>query len=158
MTDPLPDGFAPITPHLVVRGCAEAIAFYKRAFGAEELFSMPTPDGDRLMHAEIKVNGAPIMLADEFPGMGCESPQALGGTAVTLHLYTADIDADYARAVEAGCEAVMPPQDMFWGDRYGRLKDPYGHSWAMATHVRDVSPEELEKAAAKAFAPGPEAS
>ena len=111
MTDPLPDGFAPITPHLVVRGCAEAIAFYKRAFGAEELFSMPTPDGDRLMHAEIKVNGAPIMLADEFPGMGCESPQALGGTAVTLHLYTADIDADYARAVEAGCEAVMPPQD-----------------------------------------------
>ena len=151
MVDSVPDGYATVTPYLVVRNCAEAIEFYKKAFGAEEVMRMPTPDGERVMHAEILVGGSAIMLADELPGMDCQSPQALGGTAVTLHLYLPDIDSAYARAQNAGCEAVMPPQDMFWGDRYGRLVDPYGHSWAMATHVRDVSPEEMREAAAKAF-------
>ncbi len=151
MVDSVPDGYATVTPYLVVRNCAEAIEFYKKAFGAEEVMRMPTPDGERVMHAEIRVGGSAIMMTDELPGMDCQSPQALGGTAVTLHLYLPDIDSAYARAQNAGCEAVMPPQDMFWGDRYGRLVDPYGHSWAMATHVRDVSPEEMREAAAKAF-------
>ncbi len=151
MVDPVPDGYATVTPYIVVRNCAEAIEFYKKAFGAEEVMRMPAPGGERVMHAEIRVGGSAIMLADELPGMDCQSPQALGGTAVTLHLYLPDIDSAYARAQDAGCEAVMPPQDMFWGDRYGRLVDPYGHSWAMATHVRDVSPEEMREAAAEAF-------
>ncbi len=151
MVDSVPDGYATVTPYLVVRNCAEAIEFYKKAFGAEEVMRMPTPDGERVMHAEIRVGGSAIMMTDELPGMDCRSPQALGGTAVTLHLYLPDIDSAYARAQNAGCEAVMPPQDMFWGDRYGRLVDPYGHSWAMATHVRDVSLEEMREAAAKAF-------
>ena len=151
MVDPVPDGYATVTPYIVVRNCAEAIEFYKKAFGAEEVMRMPAPGGERVMHAEIRVGGSAIMLADELPGMDCQSPQALGGTAVTLHLYLPDIDSAYARAQDAGCEAVMPPQDMFWGDLYGRLVDPYGHSWAMATHVRDVSPEEMREAAAEAF-------
>ena len=151
MVDPVPDGYASVTPYLVVRNCAEAIEFYKKAFGAEEVMRMPMPDGERIMHAEIRIGGSAIMLTDELPGLDCQSPTALGGTAVTLHLYLPDIDSAYARARDAGCEAVMPPQDMFWGDRYGRLMDPYGHSWGMATHVRDVTPEEMREAAAKAF-------
>ncbi len=151
MVDPVPEGYASVTPYLVVRDCAEAIAFYVKAFGAEEILRMPMPDGQRIMHAEVKVNGTPIMMADEMPEFGSQSPLTLQGTPVSLHLYVPDVDAAYARAQEAGCVAFMPPQDMFWGDRFGRLKDPYGHEWSMATHVRDVTPEEMRDAAAKAF-------
>lgn len=113
---------------------------------------MNMPDSEVILHAEIKVNGAPIMMTEEMPEMGSQSPQALNGSPISLHLYVPDVDAAYARAQEAGCEAVMPPQDMFWGDRFGRLKDPYGHSWSLATHVRDVSPEEMQDGLKAAFA------
>ena len=152
MVEPVPEGYAKITPYLVVRDCAAAIEFYKKAFGAEEIFRMLMPDSDRIMHAEIKVNGTPVMMTEEVPEWGSQSPLDLGGTPVSLHLYVSDIDSVYTRAQEAGCEPVMPPQDMFWGDRFGRLKDPYGHSWSIATHVRDVSPEEMAEGAKQAFA------
>ena len=140
-----------LLPHIVVKGAAEAIEFYKKAFGAEEYMRFPMPDGQTLMHAEIGIEGARIMMVDEMPSMNSKAPTTLGGTAVTMHINVPDVDATFARAVEAGCTAVMAPEDMFWGDRYARVDDPYGHSWAFATHVRDVSQEEMAEAAAKMF-------
>ena len=157
MSDQGKNDRAAITPYLVVRGCAQAIAFYEKAFGAVERFRMTMPDSDVIIHAEIKLNGGIVMMSEEMPQMGSQSPETLGGTPVSLHLYVADVDASFTRAMEAGCEAVMPPQDMFWGDRYGRLKDPYGHSWSIATHVRDVSPEEMKAGLKAAFSQPPEA-
>ena len=148
---PIPSNAQHVTPHLVVSDAAAAIDFYAKAFGAREFFRMPAPDGNKLMHAELRIGESPLMLTDEFPEMGSQSPSTLGGTAVTIHLYVEDVDAVYERAVAAGATAVMPPQDMFWGDRYGRLLDPFGHSWSLATHVRDPSPEELEAGAKAAF-------
>jgi uncharacterized glyoxalase superfamily protein PhnB len=121
------------------------VEFYKKAFGAEESIVMKMPDG-RLMHAGLSINGATVMLAEEMPECAALSPQSLGGTTITLHLEVPDCDAVFQRAVEAGCEAVMPPQDMFWGARYGQVTDPYGHRWAIATTTRQVSPEEMQKA------------
>ena len=118
--------------------------------GAEERFRIPGPDPSIVMHAELRIGDSPIMLASEFPDMGSVSPERLGGSPVGIHLYVDDVDASFARAVEAGATATMPPQDMFWGDRYGRLTDPFGHVWSMATHQRDVPPDELMEAA-KAF-------
>lgn len=148
---PIPDGFHAITPHLVIKGAAKAIDWYKRAFGAEELGRMPMPNDDRLMHALIRIGDSMVMLVDEMPEFGAMGPDSLGGTAVTINLYVEDADKAFARAVAAGAEATMPPADMFWGDRYGRLKDPFGHSWAICTHVRDVSPEEMAEGAKAAM-------
>jgi len=139
---PIPSGFTAITPHLVCRGAAEAIAFYTKAFGAVELGRLPGPDG-RLAHAMIRIGDAALMLVDEYPEQGMLGPQALKGSPVTLHLYVADVDAAVSRAVEAGARVTMPVADMFWGDRYGRLEDPFGHQWSVATHMRDLSQEEI---------------
>jgi len=149
---PVPEGFHTVTPHLIIQGAAGAIDFYQRAFGAEEVCRMPGPDGATVMHAELKIGDSMLMLCDEFPQMGSRSPGTLGGTPVTIHLYVPDAEAVVARAAEAGAEVTMPVQDMFWGDRYGRLRDPFGHEWAVATHVEDLTPEEIGKRAAAAFA------
>ena len=141
---PIPDGYTAITPYLMVDGCAEAIAFYKDALGAEEVMRLPMPDGSAIMHAEITIGGARIMMGDASPEQGCPSPKALGGAGVAIHIYTDDVDALFARAVAAGCEPAMPVTEMFWGDRFGKVTDPYGHSWSIATHVADPTPEEME--------------
>jgi uncharacterized glyoxalase superfamily protein PhnB len=134
-----------VTPHLVCAGAAKAIEFYKKAFGAVEGGRMPGPDG-KLMHAMIRIGDSAIMLADEFPEWGSLGPKALKGSPVTIHLYVEDVDAFAKRAVEAGAKITMPVADQFWGDRYGKLEDPFGHHWSVGTHVRDVSPEEMQKA------------
>ncbi|MCK6449508.1 MAG: VOC family protein [Alphaproteobacteria bacterium] len=144
--------FHTLTPHIAVRGAAEAIAFYKKAFGAEEMLRLPMPgDPARLMHACLGIGDSHLMLADEFPGCSA-GPATLGGSPVTIHLNVPDVDATMAKAVAAGAKVTMPAMDMFWGDRYGQLVDPFGHKWSVATHVRDVSPEELAKGAAEAMA------
>ena len=147
---PIPDGFHTITPHLIIKGAAEAIEFYKKAFGAEEIMRMPSPDG-KLMHAEIKIGDSRLMLADEFPDWGKVGPQSIGGSPVVVHLYVKDCDAAFNQAVEAGAKPTMPPADMFWGDRYGALEDPYGHHWSVATHTQDLTPEQIAEAAGKAM-------
>lgn len=149
MTDAVQDRPTPrLTPHLCVAGASDAIDFYTRALDATELFRLPGPDG-RLMHASLLVNGAMVMLNDEYPEMGGLGPKARGGTAVTLHLHVPDVDAAVARAVDAGARLVMPVADMFWGDRYGLIEDPFGHQWSFATPVRSVSPQEMQDAVAK---------
>ena len=153
MTQPIPDGYHTVTPHLVVKGAEDAIAFYKKAFNAEETVRMPGPDGS-LMHAEIKIGNSVVMLADENPQMGSQGPKALGGSPATLMLYVNDVDAAFKQAIDAGGKEVMPVADMFWGDRYGQLEDPFGHKWAMATHKEDLTPEEIGKRAAEAFGQG----
>jgi PhnB protein len=151
-TKPIPSGFHTVTPHLVIRNAAGAIDFYKNAFGAKELFRMPGPEGKGIMHAEIKIGDSIIMIGDEFPQYGCKSPQNLNGTPVAIHLYVENVDDVFQCAVKAGAESLMPVQDMFWGDRYGKLKDPFGHEWSVATHKRDLTPDEMQKGAAEAFA------
>ena len=149
----IPDGFHTITPHLTVHGASEAIAFYKSAFGAREVNRKVGPDGKKLIHAEIRIGDSAIMLSDEFPEFGecaSKSPKTLDGTAVTLHMYVDDVDAVFQQALKAGAKEFMPVSDMFWGDRYGQVIDPYGHKWSIATHVRDVSEEELVKASQQA--------
>jgi uncharacterized glyoxalase superfamily protein PhnB len=149
---PIPEGYTSVTPHLVIDGAAKAIDFYKKAFGAQEIVSMPMPGTDKLMHAEIQIGNSRVMIADEFPEMGPRrSPTALGESTVTLHQYVEDVDAAIARAAEAGATVTMPAADMFWGDRYGKVKDPFGHDWGLATHVRDLSPEEMAEAAQAAM-------
>jgi PhnB protein len=146
----IPKGFHTVTPYLTVSDCARAIDFYRRAFGAEELFRLDGPDG-KVAHAEIKIGDSIIMLSDEMPGWG-RSPQSLGGTAVDIMLYVEDVDRIFKQAVAAGAKVTMPVDDMFWGDRYGRVTDPFGHSWSLATHKEDVPPEELRKRAQAAMA------
>jgi PhnB protein len=143
---PVPKGFHTATPYLTTHDTANAIEFYKRAFGAQEVMRMNGPDG-RIGHAEIKIGDSIIMLADEMPGggAGCRSPQSLGGTTAGVMLYVEDVDRVYNQAVSAGAQSETPPADMFWGDRYGRLKDPYGHYWSVATHKEDVAPAEMQK-------------
>ncbi|HRK72508.1 MAG TPA: VOC family protein, partial [Micropepsaceae bacterium] len=137
-------GVGLLSPHLTCRDCAAAIEFYKQAFGAEEMMRLPGPDG-RLLHAAVRVNGSMVMLVDEYPEMGGHSPLALGGSPVTLHLMVDDVDAFAARAVAAGAEIAMPVADQFWGDRYGVVKDPFGHMWSIATPIwPPKSPEEME--------------
>jgi PhnB protein len=141
---PVPDGYHTVTPYLVVRDAAAAIAFYAKAFGAEELFRMPGPGG-AVMHAELKLGDSIVMLGEESPQMGTSAPQTIGGSPVSLMVYLNDVDASFARAAQAGCTVEMPPTDMFWGDRYGKLQDPFGHHWSLATHQEDVSPEDMAK-------------
>lgn len=146
MVQPIPAGYERVTPHLVIKGVAEAIKFYEKAFGAKELFRMPGPDGKSVAHAEIKIGDSIIMLADEFPDFGdCRSPQTLQGTPVTLSLYVPDVDKAFNQAIAAGAKATMPPTNMFWGDRYSKLVDPFGHSWALLTHIEDVPPDEMHR-------------
>ena len=135
-----------VTPHLVCAGAAEAIEFYKKAFGAQETVRIAGPGGT-LIHAAIRIGDSTVMMLDEIPAMGCFGPKTLKGTPVTIHLQVDDADALQQQALSAGATLVMPVTEMFWGDRYGSVDDPFGHRWSMATHVRDVSPEEMQKAA-----------
>ena len=143
--NPIPEGMRSVTPHLICAGAAKALDFYARAFGAEELSRIPGPDG-RVMHASFRIGDSAIMLNDENPEWGALGPKALKGSPVTIHLYVEDADAFFDRAVKAGAKATMPLDDMFWGDRYGKLEDPFGHQWSIGTHVRDVTPEEMQQA------------
>ena len=143
-----------VTPHIICAGAAQAIEFYKQAFGAEEMMRLPAPDG-KLIHASIRIGDSVVMMVDEIPAMGCLSPTSLKGTPVTIHLQVDNADAWQKRAVDAGAKVLMPVQDMFWGDRYGALEDPFGHRWSIAHHVRDVSHEELQQAALAAGGPCP---
>ena len=152
MAKAIPDGYRTVTPYITVKGAAKAIDFYKRAFGAQEGERMTAPDGKSVMHAEIKIGDSMVMLSDEFPQMGSRSPQTLGGTTAAIFLYVPDVDTAFKRAVDAGAKAIMPPTDMFWGDRFGKLADPFGHEWAMATHKEDLAPEEIRKRGATAMA------
>ena len=146
MAKPIPDGFHTTTPSIVVKNSKEAIEFYKNAFDAKEIYQMPTPDG-KTMHAMIQIGDSFVMMSDEFPQMGALSPTTVGGTSTTIHLYVEDADKTYNNAIEKGAKAAMPMMDAFWGDRYGSVVDPFGHSWAIATHKIDMSPEEMQKAA-----------
>jgi PhnB protein len=144
MSHPIPYGHRAITPHLIVAGASEAIDFYKRAFGAEELSRMPFPNPDgtmKLGHAELLIGDSKLFLADEFPDYGSVGPS--GSSPVTIHLYVTDADATFAQAVEAGATISMPLADMFWGDRYGKVIDPFGHHWSIAEHVEDLTPEQM---------------
>jgi Uncharacterized protein conserved in bacteria len=134
-----------VTPHLVCDGAAAAIDFYQRAFGATDAVRLPGPDG-RIMHAQVRIGDSAVMLVDENRAYGMLGPKAVGGSPVTIHLYVDDVDTVYQRAVDAGAKAKMPPSDMFWGDRYGVLEDPFGHHWSVATHKRDVTGEEMQQA------------
>lgn len=144
-SNPVEEGMHTVTPHLVCAGASDAIEFYKKAFGAEEMMRLPMPNG-KLGHAMLRIGDSPIMLADEFPEWDSPAPTTLKGTPVTIHLSVPDVDQAFRRAVEAGATVKMELADMFWGDRYGVVQDPFGHRWSLATHIRDVSPEEMEKA------------
>ncbi len=148
---PIPEGYHSVTPYLIIKGAADAIEFYKKAFGATELFRFPTPDG-KIGHAEIKIGDSPIMLADEVTEMGYKSPQTLGGSPVSLGIYVEDVDTIFNQAVTAGASIREALQDKFYGDRIGTLVDPFGHVWHVATHKEDVSPEEMERRAKAASA------
>lgn len=141
---PIPAGMHTVTPHIVCANALEAIEFYKRAFGATDVATMMGPDG-KLMHGQIHIGDSVVMLMEENKEWGMLSPKSLQSTPVTLHLYVTDVDAAYARAVKEGATAKMPPAEMFWGDRYGVLTDPYGHSWSIATHTRDLTPAQMEE-------------
>ena len=152
MANPIPEGQHTITPHLVIKGAAEAIDFYKRAFGAEELSRMPMPGPDgqaRLGHAELQIGDSRLFLADEFPEHGSTGPN--GNSPVSFHLYVTDADAVFEQAVAAGATVTMPLANMFWGDRFGKLVDPFGHHWSIATHLEDPTPEEMKERMAAAF-------
>jgi uncharacterized glyoxalase superfamily protein PhnB len=142
---PIPEGMHSVTPHLVCAGAAEAIEFYKKAFGAVEGARLPGPDG-KLMHAMIRIGDSAVMLVDEMPQWGALGPKSLKGSPVTIHLYVKDVDAVVKRAVSLGAKVTMPVDDMFWGDRYGKLEDPFGHHWSIATHQREVTSEEMQRA------------
>lgn len=142
---PVPEGMHTVTPHLVCAGAAAAVEFYKKAFNATELHRLPGPNG-KLMHAAIRIGDSMVMLVDQMPEYGLLGPKVLKGSAVTIHLQVEDVDQFAERAVAAGAKITMPIDDMFWGDRYGQMEDPFGHRWSVATHIRDVSPEEMEKA------------
>ena len=149
----IPAGMHSVTPHLVCDGAAKAIDFYKQAFGATDAASMPGPDG-RIVHAQFRIGDSAVMLVDENRAYGMLGPKAVGGTPVTIHLYVDDVDTVYQRAVDAGAKAKMPPADMFWGDRYGVLEDPFGHHWSIATHKREVSAAEMQQAMREMSPPG----
>ncbi|MCG8408775.1 MAG: VOC family protein [Phycisphaerales bacterium] len=149
---PIPDGYRSVTPYLIVNDGNAAIDFYKKAFGAEEVMRMPGPDGQSVMHAELRIGDSVVMLAQEFPGAGCKAPKSLNGTTCNIHLYVEDCDAAYSKATGAGATATMPLMDAFWGDRYGKVTDPFGHEWSIATHKEDLTPEQIQKGAEEFFA------
>jgi PhnB protein len=145
---PIPEGMHSVTPHLVCAGAAKAIEFYKSAFGATEQGRLPGLDG-RIMHAALRIGDSTVMLADEMPEWGSLGPKTLKGSPVTIHLYVEDADAFVERAVKVGAKVTMPVAEQFWGDRYGKIEDPFGHHWSVATHVRDVSTDEMQQAMKK---------
>jgi uncharacterized glyoxalase superfamily protein PhnB len=148
---PIPEDYHTLTPYLTVSDAAEAIEFYKKAFGAEERGRMPTPDGKRVIHAEVRIGDSIIMLSDEAPGQDCRSPQSFGGSPVGFYLYVEDVDTAFERAVSAGATVKTPVETMFWGDRMGSVSDPSGHCWTLASRVEEVSPEEMTKRGREAF-------
>jgi len=148
---PIPEGYHSVTPYLTVNDAARAIEFYKRAFGAKEVLRMDGPPG-KIVHAELDIGDSKLMLSDEMPGGSSRSPQSVGGTTAGVFLYVEDVDSVYKKAVSAGAKEEMPPSDMFWGDRFGKLIDPFGHSWALATHIEDVAPAEMAKRGKEAMA------
>ena len=148
----IPEGYTTVTPYLVIKGCADAIEFYKKAFGAEERFRMKGPGGT-VAHAEIRIGNAIVMMSEEFPGTeGSGSPTTLGGSTFNAHLYVDDADAVFKQAVAAGAKVSQPMEDAFWGDRYGKVTDPFGHVWGIATHMEDVAPDEMDRRAKEVFA------
>jgi uncharacterized glyoxalase superfamily protein PhnB len=151
---PIPDGFHTLTPHLVYAGASDAIGFLKSAFGAVELSRLEGPGG-KIMNAQLRIGNSMLMVVDEFPDWGSFGPKALKGTPVTVHLFVEDVDAVVARAVAAGATVTMPVADMFWGDRYGVLQDPFGHQWSVATHQRDLSPQQIAEGMKSAVPPMP---
>jgi PhnB protein len=154
---PIPPGQGNLIPHLLCDHCSEAIEFYKKAFGAEEFSRTPSPDGSRIMHAALRIGSSVLFLNDDFPeycGGKSQTPTGLKGTPVSIHRYVEDCDAAIKRAQEAGATVMMPAQDMFWGDRYGVVVDPYGHKWAFATHIKDLKPEEIQAGMKAMFAKG----
>lgn len=142
----VPADFGTVTPHLVLKNAIKAIEFYKQAFGAEEISRLMSPDG-RVMHADIKIGNSHVMLCDEFPDQDCGvlSPETLKNAHAVMHMFVEDVDQAFEKAIKAGAKAIMPPQDMFWGDRYGRLNDPFGQPWSIATHKEDLTHEEINK-------------
>jgi PhnB protein len=150
---PIPDSYPQITPYLCIDGAGTAIEFYSKVFGAAERMRLPAPDG-KIGHAELQIGDSVIMLSDEYPEMNIRSPKALGGTAVTLNVYVDDVDTVFDRAVNAGAKALRPVEDQFYGDRSGQFEDPFGHRWSVATHIEDVSPDEMAKRAAESMGGG----
>ena len=148
---PIPEGYPTVIPYLAVDDASAAIDFYKRAFGAKERVRMPMPDG-KVMHAELEIGDSLVMLSDPFPQSSYKTPTDASATTVGIFLYTEDVDATHKQAVEAGATSEQEPENMFWGDRFARVTDPFGHSWQMATHVEDVSPEEMERRGQEAMA------
>lgn len=144
----VPKGYRTLTPYLCIRDAARALAFYKKAFNAKELFSIPMPDG-KIGHAEIKIGNSILMLSEEFPEMGAKSPATLGGTGSSVLIYVRNVDRAFKRAVKAGATPVAEPADMFWGDRWSKLRDPFGHEWQIATHKEDLTPEQIAERAQK---------
>jgi PhnB protein len=145
-TNPIPQGMHTVTPNLVIRNCTQAIEFYKRALGAQEVSRFPAPDGKSIWHAELRVGDSVVFMNDEMPGMTNTAPSAERPAPVTMWLYVKDCDAAYRRAVDAGATSKMEPADMFWGDRTASIVDPYGYSWSFATHVKDMTQEEMRRA------------
>ena len=143
---PIPEGYHTLTPFITVRNAAKAIEFYKQAFGAQERGGIAKDPSGKVMHAELKIGNSIIMLSDEYPEFGSRAPESGGITSMGLHIYVEDVDQAFDRAVKAGAIVEMPLADQFWGDRYGRLKDPFGHKWSIATHVKDMSADEMKRA------------
>jgi PhnB protein len=150
-TQPIPEGYSTISPYLAVDDAAEAIAYYKKAFGAEETVRMDAPDG-RIGHAELKIGDSHVMLSDPFPDASTTPPKELAGTSASIFMYVDDVDAVVQKAVDAGATVTMEVDDQFWGDRFGSITDPFGHSWSIATHVEDLTPEEIEERGKAAMA------
>jgi PhnB protein len=149
---PIPDGFHAVTPSLTLKNSLKALAFYKKAFGAEVGDVFPSPDGGHTMHATMKIGDSILMMGDESPDIGCKSAESLGASPVNLYLYVSNVDAVFKKAVDAGASVIMPVGDMFWGDRCGVVKDPFGYSWNIATHIGEPTREEVEKGAKAFFA------
>jgi uncharacterized glyoxalase superfamily protein PhnB len=152
MTKPIPEGYQTLTPMFIFKDAHKAIEFYKKAFGAEERFIMPGPDGKGVMHAEIRIGTSLVMLGEESPQCPGKSAETMGGSPVSFYIYIKNVDEAFKRAVDAGVEVQMPVEDMFWGDRMGTVRDPFGYSWSLASHIKDLTPEEIQEGAKAAFA------
>lgn len=150
---PVPEDFHTITPYLICRDAAAAVEFYERAFGARELYRNLAPNGHSIIHSELLIGDSRFFINEEFPRYGQHSPLQYGGSAVTLHLYVQDVDTLFETAVAAGAEVSVPLDDQFWGDRYGRVRDPFGHEWSLASRIEDLSPDEVHQRAEAAFQP-----
>lgn len=151
----IPEGFHSVTPMCVFKDARRAIEFYKRAFGAEALFVLPGPDGEGVMHAEVRIGDSIIMMGEEHPQEACRSAEAIGGSPVSFYIYVEDADAAFRRALDAGAESRMPVEDMFWGDRAGSVQDPFGYSWMLATHSKDLTPQQVQEGARAFYAKMP---